>query len=218
MTQSGIYKLQSKCKPGRVYIGSSCNLLKRKQTHFISLRHGTHHSRKLQNHFNKYGESDLVFSVITTCERDELIQKEQFYIDSYNPWFNTRRLAESNIGVVKTDSTRSKISNSLKGNVPWNKGKTGFIMSDEAKKKHSLAMKGKHHSGNFVKGQQPRLGSHCSDVTKGKIGEANKLNMRELWKKRKENNEKSILTKESRDKISKSLHEYWEKKREGKVA
>ncbi|TSA56914.1 hypothetical protein D4R42_02645 [bacterium] len=44
---TGIYKIQSKVKPNRIYIGSSTNINKRKNTHFEQLRKNTHHSLKL---------------------------------------------------------------------------------------------------------------------------------------------------------------------------
>ena len=53
--KSGIYKIQSKCKPDRIYIGSAINIEGRKRAHFSRLKHGYHHSIKLQRHYDKYG-------------------------------------------------------------------------------------------------------------------------------------------------------------------
>ena len=44
-----------------------------------------------------------------------------------------------------SEDHRKKISDSLKGNTPWNKGlKTGIVTSDETKAKLSASLKGRH--------------------------------------------------------------------------
>lgn len=44
-----------------------------------------------------------------------------------------------------SEDHRQKISDSLKGNTPWNKGlKTGIVTSDETKAKLSARLKGRH--------------------------------------------------------------------------
>lgn len=84
----GIYKIQSQKKPGRIYIGMSKNIIRRWKTHLCELRVNKHISIKLQRHYNKYGEGDLQFSIITSCDRKELKNIEQFYLDAYYPYFN----------------------------------------------------------------------------------------------------------------------------------
>ena len=48
---SGIY-LISNSKNGKVYVGSSKNIEKRKKQHFKDLENNTHHSVKLQRSYN----------------------------------------------------------------------------------------------------------------------------------------------------------------------
>jgi len=67
MKISGIYKIQSKIKPERIYIGSANNIGKRRTNHLHKLRYGIHHAIKLQNHYNKYGVNDLIFETIEEC-------------------------------------------------------------------------------------------------------------------------------------------------------
>jgi group I intron endonuclease len=62
----GVYKIQSIIKPERIYIGSTVDMVNRWWTHLYYLRNGDHHSPKLQRHYNKYGEDDLVFEIIET--------------------------------------------------------------------------------------------------------------------------------------------------------
>lgn len=105
---SGIYKIESKSKPNRIYIGSAIYVNKRHGEHLRLLRYGKHHSIKLQRHYNKYGEDDLVFCVIEKCDLNNLISKEQYYLDLYNPYFNYRRVAKSRFGTGHSMETREK--------------------------------------------------------------------------------------------------------------
>lgn len=110
MNISCIYKISSIQKPMRIYIGSAVNYRKRKRSHLSDLRRGVHNNRKLQNHFNKYGEHDLQFDIITSCNEKELIQQEQFFIDIYKPYFNIRPFANSGLGLKMSKEAKSKLS------------------------------------------------------------------------------------------------------------
>jgi group I intron endonuclease len=112
MKISGIYQIQSKCKPERIYIGSTININNRWKDHFKELRRNKHHSSKLQNHFNKYGESDLQFSVLLGCDKSDLLKIEQYFIDSYNPFFNICKIAGNSLGTHRklSKETRDRMS------------------------------------------------------------------------------------------------------------
>lgn len=150
MKISGIYQIQSKVKPERIYIGSAVNISERWRLHLLGLQKGKHHSKKLQRHFNKYGESDLLFSVLFRCDREYLIIKEQFFIDYYKPYFNVRKLAGSSLGIKRSKSTIEKIR----------KSKTGVKYSEESKRKRSLKLRGEKH---------PMFGKHHSEESKQKM-------------------------------------------------
>jgi group I intron endonuclease len=86
MKIKGIYKIQSIIKPDRIYIGSSKDITSRWKCHLYELKRGTHHSPKLQKHYNKYGSDDLIFSILHEC--DDIIDCEQSYLDKQLPYFN----------------------------------------------------------------------------------------------------------------------------------
>jgi group I intron endonuclease len=110
MEVSGVYKIQSKTKPYRCYIGSACDLRERQWRHFRKLRYNKHFNKKLQNHYNKYGENDLEFSVILYgCSKTELIFVEQCFIDTYNPWFNICPTAGNRLGCKCREDTKKKL-------------------------------------------------------------------------------------------------------------
>jgi len=145
---SGIYKIQSICKPNKIYIGSAINIMQRWANHTSRLKLGKHVNIKLQNHYNKYGISDLQFSIIVfQCNKNELLSLEQCFLNSYKPWFNIQKIAGSPLGRTHSQITKDKISLSMKGKVSHRKGKT---LSKEHKRKlsenHSKHNKGKHFS------------------------------------------------------------------------
>jgi len=123
MKISGIYQIQSKIKPERIYIGSSVNITERWRHHKDNLSFKKHHNRIIQNHYNKYGEFDLQFSVLLGCDKKDLVKNEQFFIDSLNPYFNIRKIAESNIGIKRTTEFCKKQSESRKGRISPMRGK-----------------------------------------------------------------------------------------------
>lgn len=80
MTNCGIYRLVNIIN-GKIYIGSSKKLDNRKYSHFQELRIGKHGNKKLQHAYNKYGESAFKFFVVELCNLEDLIEREQFWID-----------------------------------------------------------------------------------------------------------------------------------------
>lgn len=108
MKISGIYQIQSKIKPERIYIGSAINIQVRWRDHLYRLKKHTHDNQKLQNHFNKYGKNDLVFSILIGCAKEDLLITEQFYIDSKKCWFNICLKAGSSFGVKRRKESIEK--------------------------------------------------------------------------------------------------------------
>ena len=58
---SGIYKIVNTVN-GKKYVGSAVDIKRRWQAHKLRLRKNNHHSPKLQNAWNKHGESSFTFS------------------------------------------------------------------------------------------------------------------------------------------------------------
>ncbi len=147
---TGIYQIQSKIKPERKYVGSAINVHIRWNRHLNDLKNNRHHSSKLQNHYEKYGEDDLQFSIILRCGQKELIMFEQHYLDLFDPFFNNRKKAESNLGMKYSEEHRKKISEANKGRKlsPEHIKKIGETskgrkLSDEAKEKLRVFNTGK---------------------------------------------------------------------------
>lgn len=125
--KSGIYKIINKID-GKYYIGSSINLLKRFYKHKLELRKNTHHNKKLQNAWNKYGEHNFEFLIIKNVLPECLRIIEQVYLNiCKNDLDNTYNHSHNSFAFNKlckhTDETKEKISNThkLKGTNRGNK-------------------------------------------------------------------------------------------------
>ena len=102
---SGIYKIQSTIYPERIYIGSAKDINGRWIRHKSELNRNIHNNKKLQNHVNKYGLDDMKIEIICLCTENELVALEQFYLDSYNTYFNILRNAYSLLNFKHSEET-----------------------------------------------------------------------------------------------------------------
>lgn len=204
MNTSGIYQIQSKVKPERVYIGSAINIHARWIRHKWELKKGVHPCSKMQRHYNKYGKDDLQYSVLIGCEKNDLIVTEQFYLDSFGTYFNTCKRAGSVLGIKRSDETKFKIGNANRGRIT----NIGRVVSEETRAKisksllgsknglgHRLSEEQKKEIGDRQRGAlSPNYGKRLSEETRKKMSEFQrgkiisdeaKQNMRTAWILRK---------------------------------
>ncbi|RJQ27115.1 hypothetical protein C4577_02235 [Candidatus Parcubacteria bacterium] len=111
---SGIYVMCSTID-SRCYVGSATRLGKRFNGHKKDLCRGSHPNKRLQNFVNKYGIDCLRFDILEFCKKEDLIRREQYYMDELKPFFNIAPKAGNTLGVVCSPATREKISNANKG-------------------------------------------------------------------------------------------------------
>jgi group I intron endonuclease len=235
---SGIYKIQSKCKPERVYVGSTVYIKKRWKLHMIQLKLNKHHSGKLQRHFNKYGETDLQFSIMSGCEHDALISQEQFYIDVYSPYFNVCKIAGSSLGIKRSketcekirqyhigtkasEETKRKISIAGKGRPSKMKG---IKLSNEVIKRMSLAQTGRKNSEETKKKRSDavrlfyktekgiELRKKISEMKKGNKNTLGKIVSAQTRERSRQSHLGVKFTQERKDNISKGRKRYYAQK------
>ena len=109
---SGIYKITNLIT-GQFYIGSAAKSIKdRWHYHIRDLRANKHHSGKLQNSWNKYKEENFKFEVIEECSN--ILEREQYYMDTLKPFFNICPTAGNCSGRKFSDETKKKMSESAK--------------------------------------------------------------------------------------------------------
>lgn len=90
----GIYILKSKLWPERSFIFRAVDENLTIAMHLALLKEGTHPSGRLQLHYDKYGADDLSVSLLFSCSKFELKQKEEHFIERFNPYFNGANLVK----------------------------------------------------------------------------------------------------------------------------
>lgn len=180
MNIPGIYKIESKVHPERIYIGSAINIEERWRLHIYFLKRNKHHSSKLQRHYNKYGKIDLRFSILLGCDKDDLLINEQFFLDSLNPYFNVCKIAGSRLGIKSSEETKQKIRSFNLGKVmpdeiklKIKKSMIGRVITDEHKKKIKERLTGKRKTPEHIEKMRialtGKVHGKMSDETKKKL-------------------------------------------------
>lgn len=107
----GIYKITN--PKGKVYVGQSRNLIKRKNG-YKNLR--CKNQTKLYNSLKKYGWENHIFEIIEECPLKLLNKKEIYYINEYNSIEEGLNLRGGGVGGGSlSQETKDKISKALKG-------------------------------------------------------------------------------------------------------
>jgi len=184
---SGIYKIVNKTN-GKFYLGSSKSIHSRWSQHKKELRNNCHHSRYLQNAWNKYGEDAFSFEIYELINVEELIIKEQYYLDSLKPYdetigYNILPTAGGGDTISKNPnreaiieklriSSRNAINNmSYYKKVEWKKkisnSLKGRVFSEEHSKHKSEAQMGEKNHQYGVKWSKERR-KNQSESHKGK--------------------------------------------------
>jgi len=159
----GIYKITN--PKGRVYVGQSIDIEARWKQYKTYLGKG---QIILERSIKKYGIETHTFETLEECLEQDLNQRERYWQDYYEV------LTEKglNCKLTKTEHKSGK-------------------MSEEAKKKMSVAKKGKSKSERHVKQMsEQRKGRKLSEETRRKISEAHKG--RELSEEHRKNISKGI--------------------------
>lgn len=107
----GIYKIEN-TENGMVYIGKSDDIMRRWEQHIKSLENNSHANARLQKDWNNYKINCFNFSILRTCDKSELSEYEQFYINKY---FNIASIYNSQIKTLdnKKIDSEIKINNNI---------------------------------------------------------------------------------------------------------
>jgi group I intron endonuclease len=157
MKISGIYKIINKVN-GKVYYGSSNDIINRFNQHKSLLNRQKHQNIHLQRSWNKYGKDNFEFNIIELINEDELVLTEQKYLDLcklspskfYNIGYDSNSATR---GKIHTEETKRKISISVSKSMKGikfssthiqnlKKSHKGLIHSIETKRKMSESHKG----------------------------------------------------------------------------
>jgi group I intron endonuclease len=142
----GIYKITN--PENKIYIGYTTDLYKRKSYYKLNKGIG---QTKLYNSIIKYGWEQHTINLIEECNKNELRDKEQYWIEYYDSWINGLNSNPGGGGIIThTDKTRKIISEMGKAN----KGKRaishwkGKSRGEEFARNMSLARKNKPNLKN----------------------------------------------------------------------
>jgi group I intron endonuclease len=99
MMTIGIYKITNLINK-KFYIGSSSNISRRWVNHKCNLNRKDHHNKHLQRAWDKYGKGSFSFEILEICNKDNLLEREQWYLDNLKPWvkdigYNISKKAEA---------------------------------------------------------------------------------------------------------------------------
>ena len=175
----GVYCIFN-AESGKSYIGSAKNIEYRWRKHREMLRRGKHHSLKLQNSWEKHGETPWHWLVIEECPEDLLLEREDHYIVLLNVFrggYNMsgkagkvelsedgrKRIGNANRNRVITEGELVNRSASQKRRSPdtWRRG---WKHTDDAKKSMSKAGRGKPKSPEH----RAKLAEHCKKLAEAR--------------------------------------------------
>jgi group I intron endonuclease len=184
MKISGIYKI-THIPSGRCYVGQAKDIHGRWKVHIGALNKGCHTARFMQRCWDKYGADQFRFTIIEVCNLELLTPREQCWIDSLKPEFNSCPIAGSSRGVKFSEQAKANISASLKGRVvsPETRRKLSEAgrrrsQSDETRRKIGAAHKGRTFSSDAI--------AKMSDAKRGKpLSEKHKANLKRAWSARR---------------------------------
>jgi group I intron endonuclease len=164
---SGVYFLIN-TDNGKIYVGSSDNIRRRRDDHLRRLRGGYHDNVYLQRSWNKYGEEKFTFGVLERCPPDQLVQREQHWINKFRCYrfkhgYNRSPTAGRTTGFKHSKETKEKMA----------ARKRGVPMKPEVRQRISEAHKGKPKSEEW----RPHLwdnrrGYKHSEETRKKMSQA----------------------------------------------
>lgn len=152
--KSGIYMWQNKLS-GKIYVGSAKNIRNRLMVYYNinSLVRAT--TMAIYRAILKWGYSSFSFSVLEYCEIEDLIQREQYYIDTLKPEYNIAPTAGSTLGRLHSEKAKEKISNTKKNtNVGEDNHFFGEVHTEKARQRMS----------------EVKLGGKIAEATRLKIG------------------------------------------------
>jgi len=174
LNMSGIYCIANTVD-GKMYVGSAWNFRKRWNAHRRQLRMGVHHNLHLQRAWDLSGEQAFVFDVLELVESEQLIEREQFWIDflkSCEEGYNFAPTAGSRAGLKASSETKERMSSARAGKQgPM----AGHHHSQETKDEMSRARKGRKKSPEAIeKSAAAHRGMKRSEETKEKMRKASR--------------------------------------------
>lgn len=105
--KSGIYMWVNSVN-GKRYVGSSSDLQKRFSAYYSVAYLTKYNTTMIHRALLKYGYSAFSLHILEYCSPNDLIPREQYYIDLYKPEYNILKVAGSSKGLIVTEEWKQK--------------------------------------------------------------------------------------------------------------
>jgi hypothetical protein len=84
--EMGVYQIRNTVS-GKVLVAASANLNGPKNSHFFSLKMGSHVNKELQRDYGEFGPDAFVYEVLDTVkEREDLPALEEMWLEKLQPY------------------------------------------------------------------------------------------------------------------------------------
>lgn len=208
----------------KVYVGSSQNIAKRWNEHRKALEDGTHYNLKLLRAWKKYGPGEFI--IIEACEREELIEREQFWIDELRcveQGLNLSPTAGSPRGCKRSEESKEKTRQAFKNMSPekraeWirkiSEANLGKRRSAETCERMRIAQNRPRTISESTREKLREANRNRSEETRRKLSEVAKNRSPETIEKMRETLRGRAQSEESNQKRSDALRAYWARRRE----
>lgn len=178
MSTSGIYQITN-IITGDFYIGSSANIEQRWKEHRKRLTRGNNGCVILQRAWSKYGEDAFSFSIIEVVEKEKtaLLAREDYYIQTLKPAYNSTFIANSHLGMKRSDETKAKLRQrvwSEEARAKMSAARKGRTLSEEHKAKIRATTSTPEHRAHLSKKRNAR--PLASEESRAKMSAAQKIN------------------------------------------
>lgn len=101
---------------GEEYVGGSTNVAQRWYVHRYNLTRGISGHTKLQQAWNQYGEENFRVLILEMVDNPStIIEREQHYLDTIKPAYNTRLSADNSIAIPLSPESRAIVTAKITG-------------------------------------------------------------------------------------------------------
>ncbi len=130
----GVYQIKNLIN-NKFYVGSTTISFSQRWSQWRSDLKRNKGSCYLRASWNKYGGDAFEFSILEIVQEIEnVISREQYWIDTLKPEYNLAPVAGNNIGSKRSEETRKKLS---EGKIGYRNHRFGVKASEETRKKMS---------------------------------------------------------------------------------
>jgi hypothetical protein len=119
----GVYRWTNK-KNSNAYIGSSTNISVRMYTYY-SLLSLAKSNRPIDRALLKHGFSNFTLEILEYCDKNNVLDREQYYMDILKPQYNIVEIAGSTLGYKHTPESLAKMRD--------------FVLSNEVRDRKALS-------------------------------------------------------------------------------